>query len=240
MQATETALAPVAAPVPVTLIEVEEHLKALLDTEALVTPEDEAEFKAELAHALRNAVEKRDRVAQFLIHCDSQIDLAAAEIARLQRRRDAFEKAADRLKAYVVSAIEAMGTDAKGKYRKLEGHTATLGIQRNPPSTDIEDEAKVPLEYKDASISARCPADRWVAAVAELERLWKVALRRDGDVHPDIGKISDDAKQVMSLILDPHNVKHSVRKADVKKAIDAGAEVPGADVSTGAFRLVVR
>lgn len=220
-------------PVPVTLHEIEENLLALLDSEALVAEDAEAEFKAELTEALKVAVDKRDRVAQFLANCSASIALADIEMDRLRKRKATFEKAVERLEAYAVETILSLGTDAKGKYRKLEGRTATLSVKRNPPSVDVQDEAAVPLAYKDASISAKCPADRWARAIQEIGVLFSVYC------NPSV-PISEDAQHVMALILDPKNVKHTIRKADVRKAIDAGAEVPGADVAMGEFHLEVK
>lgn len=241
---TETALVPVLASiegalvqahtVPVTLLDVEEYLQALLDSEALVTDEQRVAFKVELYAALKIAVAKRDAVAAFIAHCESQMGFADAEIERLRKRKEVFGKAKDRIEEYVVDFILAMGTDAKGKYRKLEGKTATLSVKRNPPSVELEDEAAVPLEYKDASISARCPADRWADAIEQIKNAVRFI---DSGVPVALGS---DARQVLDLILDPRNVKHSVRKADVRKAIDGGADVPGADVAMGVYRLEVK
>src|SRR5690349_9770845 len=82
-------------------------------------------FRAEFHNALQTAIEKRDRVAQFLAHLESQITLAKAEIARLQERRQMYERAVERVEEYVIAAIEKLGPDAKGKYPKLEGKTIT-------------------------------------------------------------------------------------------------------------------
>src|SRR5580704_10706944 len=130
----------------VTLHEVEEHLAELLDTEALVSIEQQSEFQAELGAALKTAVEKRDRVAQFLTHCEAQMVTCDKEIKRLQDRKGSFERAIERLEGYVVNLIQGLGyDDPKGKkgtiYPKLEGKTATLSIQRNPPSVVFDDEA---------------------------------------------------------------------------------------------------
>jgi len=69
---------------------------ALLECAETVTLEQEAQYRAELAEALQKTTEKRDRVAQFLTHCESQAELAKAEIKRLQDRRQFFERAAER------------------------------------------------------------------------------------------------------------------------------------------------
>lgn len=225
---TETAIAVRSTPPPA-LYEVEENLAALLDTEALVTEEQRTEFALELQAGLKVAKDKRDRVAQFVTHCKTAVELATSEIARLRQRQQLFEKAADRLEGYVVGVIQSISApDAKGKYPKLEGHTSTLAIQRNPSSVVAEDEAAIPLSYKDAELKTRCPADRWAAAAAEIASLCAGL------------QFGDDARQVLDLILDPKNVQHSIRKSEIKKAIEAGESVAGADLQVGEYRLVVK
>lgn len=143
------------------LYELEEGLQALLDTEALVTPEKEAEFRADLEAQLRQTVVKRDRVAAFILALGSQAKFAAEEIQRLQARKNLFDRVAERVKGYVVEIIEKLGSDAKGNLRKLEGQTSTMSARACPPSLLILDEALVPLEYK--SVTVTMAATDWEA-----------------------------------------------------------------------------
>lgn len=135
------------------LYELEEGLQALLDTEALVTPEKELEFRGELEAQLRQAVVKRDRVAAFILALWSQAKFAAEEIQRLQARKNLFTRVAERLEGYVVQVIERLGSDEKGNLRKLEGQTSTMSARACPPSLVIVDEALVPLEYKSVTVT---------------------------------------------------------------------------------------
>lgn len=133
----------------VTLYEVEEHLQALLDTEALVEgTEQEAQFRADLQEAIKISVEKRDRVAAFIRHCGSQVEFAKAERERLAIRQKFFERAAERMQNIVLATIKAAGTDAEGKYKKLEGQTVTFSARAGATSVRITDEALVPAKYK--------------------------------------------------------------------------------------------
>ena len=47
---------------------IEDQLAALIETAELVSPQQELEFRAEFQAALTTAVDKRDRVGQFLAH----------------------------------------------------------------------------------------------------------------------------------------------------------------------------
>ena len=94
---------------------IEDHLAALVETAELVSPQQELEFRAEFQAALTAAVEKRDRVGQFLAHLEQQIDFAKFEIDRLRQRKATCERAFVRLENYVVETIENLGIDGKGK-----------------------------------------------------------------------------------------------------------------------------
>src|ERR1017187_5664462 len=72
----------------------------------------------EFQTALTAAVDKRDRVGQFLAHLEQQIDFAKFEIDRLRQRKATCERALARLEDYVIGTIENLGTDGKGKYRR--------------------------------------------------------------------------------------------------------------------------
>ena len=49
---------------------IEDYLAALIETAELVSPDQELEFRREFQTALTAAVEKRDRVGQFLAHLE--------------------------------------------------------------------------------------------------------------------------------------------------------------------------
>jgi len=92
---------------------IEDHLAALLETAELVSPKQEQEFRSQFQTALTAAVDKRDRVVQFLTHLEQQIDFAKFEIHRLKQRKVTFERALARLEEYVIQTIENLGTDDK-------------------------------------------------------------------------------------------------------------------------------
>ncbi|MGA2119542.1 MAG: hypothetical protein ABSH56_32945 [Bryobacteraceae bacterium] len=99
------AVVPSPAVTAATLYAIEEHLACLIETAELVSPEQEQEFRVEFQTALTTAVEKRDRVGQFLAHLQQQIDFARFEIDRLRQRRAPFERALARLEAYVIGKL---------------------------------------------------------------------------------------------------------------------------------------
>jgi len=172
---------------------IEDQLAALVETAELVSPEQEEEFRLEFQTALTAAMEKRDRVGQFLAHLEQQIDFA-------------------RVEEYVIDTIENLGTDSKGKYRRLEGKTTTFSLRGCPPSVEISDESSIPAEYK--TLLLKLPAVTWEQLLDRLE----------------IEKRAEVLGQVRSPEV-------SVEKRPIKAAIDGGAAVPGAGLAIGKHSL---
>ena len=212
-----------------TLYELEERLTAFADSTEMVAPEQEQEFLAEFQAALLAAKDKRDCVAQFLPHCESQATLAKEEIARLRKRQTSFEAAAERMEGYVLRVIQSQALDAKGKYPKLEGHTSSFGAQRNPPTVIITHEVAIPAAYK--TVSVTLPALQWEAICDSL------ALEFRAEV---LDAVTKPATTVVKAL-----VKDAVAAAvpDWKKQLENRPSVytdgvPGAAIAAGEFRLV--
>jgi Gp157 protein len=191
---------------------IEDQLAALIETAELVSPEQEQEFRAEFQAALTAAVDKRDRVGQFLAHLEQQIDFAKFEIDRLRQRKATCERALARLENYVIGTIENLGTDGKGKYRRLEGKTTTFSLRACPPSVEVADETAIPSEYK--VLLLKLPAVMWEQLLDGLE----------------IEERSEVLRQV-------HTPEVTVDKRSIKAAIDGGVDVPGAGLAIGRHSL---
>src|ERR1051325_10866833 len=190
---------------------IEDHLAAMIETAEMVSPEQEQEFRAEFQAALTAAVDKRDRVGQFLSHLEQQIEFAKFEIDRLKQRKAAFERALERLETYVIETIENLGTDAKGKYRKLEGRTTTFSLRACPTSVEVTDESMIPAEYK--TLLLKLPAALWERLLDELD--------------------VDERGSILAHVKSPEVL---VDKRAVKAGID-GEGVPGACLVTGRHSL---
>jgi hypothetical protein len=154
-----------------TLYAIEEHLAALCESVETVTPDQEQQFLVDFQAALTSAADKRDRVAHMLSHLEHQQAFAAAEIKRLQEFKRSAESAQNRLEGYVTYCIDALGRDAKGKYRKLEGHTTVMFLRASPASVDVLDEAAIPEQYKRATVT-----------IAVDKRAVKAAIENGEDV----------------------------------------------------------
>jgi hypothetical protein len=191
---------------------IEDHLAALIETADLVSPEQELEFRAEFQSALTAAVEKRDRVGQFLAHLEQQIDFAKFEMDRLRQRKVTCERAIARLESYVIETIEHLGKDGEGRYRTLEGKTTTFSIRACPPSVEVTTESAIPAEYK--TLTLKLPAVTWERLLDRLDEEQRTAV---------LGQVK--------------NPEVTVDKRSLKAAIDSGAEVPGAGLVTGRHSL---
>ena len=194
------------------LYAIEDTLAALIETAELVSPEQEREFRTEFQTALNAAVDKRDKVGQFLAHLERQIDFARFEIDRLRQRKAASERALARLEEYVIETIENLGTDGKGRYRTLEGKTTTFSLRGCPPSVEVADESAIPAEYK--TLTLKLPAVTWEQLLDGL-----------------------DIEQRAAVLGQVKSPEASVDKRSIKAAMDGGVDVSGAGLVTGRHAL---
>lgn len=197
-----------------TLYALEDNLLALLETaEGGIAPEQEAAFVAEFGKALAATKDKRDSVGAFLAHCDAMMATADAEIERLAARKQAFKNAKERLERYVVDVIRSLPLDEKGRYKKLEGITTTLGVWRKPTSVEVSNEAEVPDMYKIAYLSVNKSA--LDVALSSLDGQMRARL--------------EGAMRIKEV---------TVSKSAIRRDLDAGDVVPGADYAPDSYRLV--
>jgi hypothetical protein len=134
------------------LFQIEESLVLLAESaeEEGLTPEIEGALTA----YLEGAVEKRDRVAEFIHFCEGMAELAKAEAKRLQARQKHFEATAERVSNMALHVLDWLGV------KKLEGRTNTLKKRKCPPSVNVIDEQKIPAEYKRVTVTLPLPCQR--------------------------------------------------------------------------------
>lgn len=132
-----------------TLFQIEESLVLLAESaeEEGLTPEIETALTA----YLEGAVEKRDRVAEFIHFCDAMAELAKAEVKRLQARQKHFEATARRVSTMVLHVLDWLGV------KKLEGRINTLKKRKRPSSVNVIDELRIPAEYKRMTVTLPLP-----------------------------------------------------------------------------------
>jgi len=138
------------------LFQIEESLALLAESAEAdgLTPE----IEEALAAYLKGAVEKRDRVAEFIRFCEAMAELAKTEVKRLQARQKHFEAAAERVSSMVLRVLDWLGV------KKLEGRTNTLKKRKCPPSVNVIDEQKIPAECKRVTVTH--PLPQWQQPLA--------------------------------------------------------------------------
>ncbi len=189
---TSTALAEIPAPMELakafTLFQIEESLMLLAESaeEEGLTPEIETALTA----YLEGAVEKRDRVAEFIHFCEAMAELAKAEVKRLQARQKHFEATAERVSSMVLHVLDWL------RVKKLEGRTNTLKKRKCPPSVNVLDEQKIPAEYKRVTVTL--PLPQWqelLAGTSEDSRNSLLSVLRKQEITLDLEAI----KQALNL-----------------------------------------
>ena len=170
------------------LFQIEESLALLAESAEAdgLTPE----IEEALAAYLEGAVEKRDRVAEFIRFCEGMAELAKAEVKRLQARQKHFEVAAERVSSMVLRVLDWLGAE------KLEGRTNTMKKRKCPPSVNVIDEQKIPAEYKRVTVTL--PLAQWqqlLAGTPEDARNAVLASVRKQEITLDLEAI----KQALNL-----------------------------------------
>lgn len=195
----------------ITLYQIEDYLRALIDTADGMEESDEQRLAilADIAEANSAAIQKRDNVIRFLRHLEIQESGIDAEIDRLKALKAHYSKGRERLEKYVVSVLEQLPQPKRGA-RKLEGTIGVLSLRKNPDKVEIfeGDEALVPAQYRDVTLTVR--GETFEAIL-------------------DSGLLPEDVRTC-----------HKPKKAEIKRAIERGEEVPGADLKFGENGLVVR
>ena len=171
-----------------TLFQVEQSLVLLAESaeEEGLTPE----LEQALIRYVEGAIEKRDRVAEFILFCEGMADLAKSEVKRLQARQKHFEATAERVSSMVMRVLDFLGV------AKLEGRTHTLKKRKCPASVKIIDEEKIAPDYK--RITVTLPMAEWqrlVKAVPEESRKDLLASIRKQELALDLEAI----KQALNM-----------------------------------------
>ena len=187
------------------LYNIEDGLLALIDSEELVSEEQEREFQAALAKQFRKAVAKRDAVGQFIRHCETMAEASKSEETRLRDRRKFYERAAEKMRGYVKSILETLGPDERGSWRRLEGNTFSFFLRDNNPSIRILDPQAIPDRFKDITMTV--PADV---------------------MHEVLSAVSPELRE--RFVNSAKNTEIEIPKTPIKKAFESGELIDGADL----------
>ena len=112
-----------------------------LEENAGLSEEQHAELASYLQTSNPEILAKRDRLGEFLMRIDSEVEAIRAEEKRLAARRARFEKISECMKS---SIHQQMLDDGK---KKIEGQLFGFSIRRNPAKVHIVDEGAIPAEF---------------------------------------------------------------------------------------------
>lgn len=204
-----------------TLFTIEDDLQALLNSEELVDEGQFEQFKVALAAKLRSAVDKRQRLGEFIRFCELMQSNCEAEVARLEALKKTYAAAQERCEEFLVYTIEQLGPDARGRYPKLAGHTVTLSVARNPDSVEIVEPEAIPDQFR--SVELKLPVPAWKRVLESFDR------RKD----------PEGQETAAVLHSADEGATRSISKTAVREQLKAGGEVPGADLKIGDLRCKV-
>jgi hypothetical protein len=195
------------------LYEIETELQALVDSAETVTPEMAEQYAVELQAALQSSIAKRQRVGEFLRHCEAHEDACDREIDRLKALKAQYSKARERVEDFVIRTVLTIGPDEKGKLKVLEGDTVKLAVKGTPEAVVIDDESAVPTPYQ--NVAVKMSAVTWEAICAAL---------------PD---------DVLNTAGYECKEDRTPNKTAIRAALKNNTEVPGCRMKCG-FRLEVK
>ena len=211
-----------------TLYQIEDDLRALLDTEEGMEPDDENRLQIlrEIAEKSQQAIEKRDNVIRFLRHLEMQLEAVDREIERLKSLKQSWLAGKEKVERYVAKVIEECVPEPKRGQRKLEGTVGVLTLRKAPDRVEVTDVAALPDAYVDVTITMR--------GTIYKKLLQQVDFVCEETEMPDVKTLD---REMYAALREP---KLQPRKRDVKQAIQRGEEIPGADIVFGENRLVVK
>lgn len=116
----------------------EEFFRSIVEQESF----DDSQ-KETLATYLQGAIEKRDRLGEFIARMEAEAEAIRNEEKRLADRRKGFEKIAGSMRDSIHMQM------VEWQVKKVEGKLFTFAVQKNPDSVEAVDEAQTPGEYID-------------------------------------------------------------------------------------------
>jgi hypothetical protein len=190
------------------LFELDESLRLLLDSAWEAAEDNNGEIPQELQQALLNYCEafgeKVDNIARYIHAQEAVIAIAGTEAERYSRRKATAENAVVRLKGFLKYFMESR------QIRSMKGHLNTIFLRKNSQDSPlVSDPTRLPAEYCRVSLSM---------SAAE----WNDAVQYLPEEHP-----------VRVRFGNPDAVKRDPDNARIREAIGARIAVEGAELKRG-------
>jgi hypothetical protein len=190
------------------LLELDESLRLLLDSAWEAAEDNNGEIPQELQQALLDYCEafgeKVDNIARYIHAQEAVIAIAGTEAERYSRRKATAENAVVRLKGLLKYFMDSR------QIRSMKGHLNTISLRKNSQdSLLVSNPTNLPAEYLRVSLSMS--AAEWNDAVRYLPENHPVRVR--------FGK--------------PDALKREPDNARIRDAVGAGIAVKGAELKRG-------
>ena len=188
------ALAPRDLSKAMSLFELDESLRLLLDSAWEAAEENNGEIPQEVQQALLDYCEafgeKVDNIARYIHAQEAVIAIAGTEAERYSRRKATAENAVVRLKGLLKYFMESR------QIRSMKGRLNTISLRRNSQdSLLLSDPTRLPAEYCRVSLSMS--AAEWNDAVRYLPENHPVRVRFG---NPDAVKREPDNPRIRDAI----------------------------------------
>jgi chromosome segregation ATPase len=232
----------------------EEEWSALIEflgsEEGQSTQSDEV-FLQDLREKWLALEEKRDSFAAFMAWMRNQIDFGKAERQRIAARETSLEAKYAWLEGEIIKILRSFGQTEKGAWKKLEGRTSTLQLNKNPASVEIVDAEAVPVKYKSGELSlafkmesAKSVGDALARVAGHLTYLSSTTVSIDKKALLEYLKGTDPCERCRQLGVvndeDEHSLTFGMMAVcpECKGAKVLRRTVPGARLKDDSVRLV--
>lgn len=211
-----------------TLYAAEEYLQTMIDTADAATPEYEEQLKLAVQEATAAAIDKREKVARWIMWGDQRNELQRQEIQRQQKRVRTSEEAVRKVREYVAEYIVNQPLETRGgklAFPIMRGSTTSMYVTSGKNKIEITDHEAIEDQYK--RVNVQMTLDGW-------RLLCSFAQKQLGDVNLE--------QHVVSTFVDEKLVEKDymagLAEAEAKKQIYEG--IPGVSMLGGSFSLTVK
>lgn len=211
-----------------TLYAAEEYLQTMIDTADAATPEYEEQLKLAVQEATAAAIDKREKVARWIMWGDQRNEFQRQEIQRLQKRVRTSEEAVRKVREYVAEYIVSQPLETRGgklAFPIMRGSTTSMYVTSGKNKIEITDHEAIDDVYKRVNVQM---------SLREWESLCFLAEERVAGVNLNQHRVSTfvDEKLVEK------NYMAGLAEAEAKKQIYEG--IPGVSMLGGSFNLTVK
>ncbi len=122
-----------------------------------LTPEQAQSYELTIRDAIKTTVDKRQRVAEAILHFEAQAEFGRKYAAEIARRSRTFDRIAEGIRGWVLNYILTLPKEIagkrKGQYPALEGHTTVMRAQGIVDQINITNAGAIPLDMQKASVT---------------------------------------------------------------------------------------